>query len=263
MADGTQNDPYVVTTWDELVEKAAVSGVYVKLGNNIDLNDEYPEGITSRLTLNCTEIDGDNYAIRNLANKNSDVLYPAYGVNATIKNTKFSNFYIRGSSFVLNSNDGSLTFDLCEFSGSLNEGATFATQTATLRRCSMNIDLHGCATSPSTYSGQQTNYYYCNIKVKNGVFRMIGENNYITGENIDVYSGLGKYNVIDALVPTGKGITLSDDHWRGYYNTNTLINNDKVTGSMSFNASDGNYALTESLLTNAEYLSSIGFPIQT
>ena len=41
---GTQADPYVVTTYAELVEKAAESGKYVKIGNDINITDEYPNG---------------------------------------------------------------------------------------------------------------------------------------------------------------------------------------------------------------------------
>jgi uncharacterized Zn finger protein len=39
---GTQADPYVVTTYGELVEKAKTSGVYIELANDINIADEYP-----------------------------------------------------------------------------------------------------------------------------------------------------------------------------------------------------------------------------
>lgn len=260
---GTQNDPYIVTTWDEFVEKAAISGAYIKLGNDINLNDEYPEGITSQTLVRCTEIDGDNHIIKNLANKNCCIFYPPYNTFVTIKNTKFLNCCLKGSSFVYNNSTAGITFSLCSFNGELYENAVFSSQTATLRRCSMNFDLHGNSTSASFNNGEQTYYYYCNIKLKNGILRMNGENNYVTGENMSVLVGSGKYNVFDVSIPTENYITFNDNHYRGYYNTNSLINDDKVEGTKSFNANDGNYALTTEDLTNAEYLSSIGFPIQT
>ena len=61
---GTQADPYVVTTYAELVEKAAESGVYIKVGNDINITSEYPEGNMPTLTLN-SPIDGANKKISN------------------------------------------------------------------------------------------------------------------------------------------------------------------------------------------------------
>lgn len=260
---GTQANPYIATTWDELAEKAAISGAYIKLGNDINLNDEYPEGITSETTVGCTEIDGDNHIIKNLANKNCGIFTPAPNVFAMIKNTKFLNCRLKGFSFVVHSSYGGITFSLCSFSGGLYENAVFSSQTATLRRCSMNFNLNGNPTSASLSGGEQTYYYYCNIKLKNGILRMNGENNYVTGENMSVLVGTGKYNVFDVSIPTENYITFANDHYHGHYNTNSLINGDKVEGSKTFNANDGNYAVTTEQLTDAAYLSSISFPIQT
>ena len=66
---GTIDDPYVVTTWDELAEKAALGSssapVYVKLGNDINALDEYPDGNIPRITL-AANVDGDGRTIRNI-----------------------------------------------------------------------------------------------------------------------------------------------------------------------------------------------------
>ena len=72
---GTSADPYVVTTWDELASVTSETGVYIKLGNNIDMNTEYPEGLTSGLTINCAEIDGEGYTIKNLYFKSGRLFY--------------------------------------------------------------------------------------------------------------------------------------------------------------------------------------------
>ena len=61
---GTQADPYIITTYAELVEKAAESGVYIKVGNDINITKEYPEGNMPTLTIN-SPIDGDNTKISN------------------------------------------------------------------------------------------------------------------------------------------------------------------------------------------------------
>ena len=89
---GTQADPYVVTTWAELASKTSETGVYIKLGNDIDMNDEYPEGLTSGLTVKCAQIDGDGKAIKNLYFK-SERFILCEG-NCTWKNTEFLNMVI-------------------------------------------------------------------------------------------------------------------------------------------------------------------------
>lgn len=60
----SQADPFVVTTYADLVEKAAELGVYVKVGNDINITDEYPEGDMPTLTVN-SPIDGNNKKILN------------------------------------------------------------------------------------------------------------------------------------------------------------------------------------------------------
>ena len=97
---GTQADPYVVSTWADLVTKAAESSVYIKLGADIDLNDEYPEGITSGCDLACAEIDGDSYKIKNISATNKAYIFHA-SYNCTLKNVDFTNSLLTAVRFAL------------------------------------------------------------------------------------------------------------------------------------------------------------------
>lgn len=59
--DGTEENPYLVHTWAELVD-FSTSGAYVKVANDIDVLAEYPDGDAPTLTLGAY-IDGDNHTI--------------------------------------------------------------------------------------------------------------------------------------------------------------------------------------------------------
>jgi hypothetical protein len=77
---GTQADPWIVTTYAELVSKA-VDGGFVKVGNDINITDEYPDGGMPPLLISNTDIDGDGKVISNW-------LYG--GQNRTIESTDSS-----------------------------------------------------------------------------------------------------------------------------------------------------------------------------
>lgn len=257
---GTQNDPYIVTTWDELVEKAVESGVYIKLGNDIDMNTEYPEGITSGCQLRCLELDGNNHTIKNISATDLSYVFTVDGSNdVTIKNTRFINMF-------LTANNSSLTFIatggrkayfyLCTLSGKFVGGSSYAYITSgyvEFTRCSLNIKSDGYFRTTS--EGNWFVFSYTNAKFTGsytGNLYFMFDNSYLTGEvdgSSPVWCVTGSANsVIDMVCPSVDGN--SADH--------VLANSDKCSGTIQVAT-----AVTTAQLADAAYLSSIGFPIQT
>lgn len=93
---GTKTDPYVVTTWSELMTVLPQENKYAILDNDIDMRGKT---ITdSGVTLAC-DFDGQNHSIKNvyLSNKNLQKaeLFVMYYANS-FRNVKFENWYVNG-----------------------------------------------------------------------------------------------------------------------------------------------------------------------
>jgi hypothetical protein len=129
---GTQADPFAVTTYAELVEKAAESGVYIKVGNDINITDEYPDGDMPPLVVKSI-IDGDNKTITNwyamYINDSGKNVINVYNTGV-IKNLNLKNVYAMlysSCGFVANadSNDDTYCFENCNISGVILSGSFF------------------------------------------------------------------------------------------------------------------------------------------
>lgn len=267
---GTQQDPYVVTTWAELAEKAAESDVYIKIGNDINLNDEYPEGISTQFTIKCASIDGDGKTIKNLYFKSGRLFYCEY--NRTWKNTNIINFVLgdgtNSAAFHYNGTIyNTLTFKNCKLSGRLNSGPNnsnrviLASGRLKFDRCSLNIYF---SENTSTLSNSPdwrdlVTFLYCNCNftgVTDKGLNMLLDNSYIKGSlpsaTISTTSSVGTgslYSVLDITVAEctgGSGTNL------------VLCNSEKCSTISEYLTS-----VTTAQLTNATYLDGIGFPIQT
>lgn len=148
MADGTQNDPWIVETYAELVEKAAAD-CYIRLGKDINITDEYPDGDMPTLEMADCDIDGGGKTIANwykitsgycIANTdNTDTL-------CNIHDLFIKNIYIESSctAFCKRAEDTNARsfFTNCKFSGVMKKQFT-DDSSSTLRfdTCSFNIDL--------------------------------------------------------------------------------------------------------------------------
>lgn len=145
---GTENDPYIITTYDELVEKAVESDVYVKVGNDINIIDEYPDGDMPTLTVNAY-IDGDGKVISNWYKTSESTIISYTASPATIKNMKIRNIYSAVSNRFANRTTETTTpmFEDCEISGVLLSGRFVNTENSVTitNRCSVNLLLKGSA----------------------------------------------------------------------------------------------------------------------
>ena len=270
---GTSADPYVVTTWDELADKAAESGKYVKLGNDIDLNNEYPEGLASGLSVSCTQIDGDGKTVKNLYLQ-SGALITCAGRNSTWKNAQLLNWVIgdgsSAASITANGNtSGTYTFNQCKISGRINGGAgssnsSFLAKSGRIKfyRCSLNMQMTA-NTSTIDMTGDWRNcctMEYCNVNFSgetDKTLNIVLVNSYIKGSLSSATLNATRYP--DGQVSTYSVLDISAAAFTANSATNTVLANSEKSSSI------GQYltSVTSAQLTNATYLSGIGFPIQT
>jgi hypothetical protein len=118
---GTQADPFVVTTYSELVSKItnpdSLSECYIKVGNNIDIAEEYPFGDMPVLDFGANVfLDGDGKTITNWYYTGSGTdgvikLYSKTSHPCWMKNLHLANIVLKSSGqyFLLISSSGSGT----------------------------------------------------------------------------------------------------------------------------------------------------------
>ena len=114
---GTQADPYVVTTYAELVNTASTFGVYIKVGNDINITDEYPDGDMPTLQVN-SPIDGDGHVISNWYRTVGAELIAITDANH-VDNLTIKNIYVTytGAIFSFPTNNAVWRFNNCKISG--------------------------------------------------------------------------------------------------------------------------------------------------
>lgn len=262
---GTENDPYIITTYDELVEKAAETDAYIKVGNDINIIEEYPDGDMPTLTVNAY-IDGDNKAISNWYSTSSSNTIVISTASACIYNLKIRNIYaqIGNYNFISMLADCSdYNFKNCEFSGVINgnfaDGVPSNVTKYRFYKCSFNIYQKG-----GTYTFRRLNGFDCYIKfryVSNGstIFHSSSwGNSYIELSSDDGtltfwgnYSGYSYFNncVIDALTSSSSAV-----------NGETSLSIINVTHAPNFTAGNNLVALvSDTDWLDTTYLASIGF----
>ncbi|WP_432406681.1 GLUG motif-containing protein [Wukongibacter sp. M2B1] len=100
---GTTNNPYIITTREELKNTKDDLSAYYKLGKDIDLENEEWEPIGDEAIWFTGTLDGDGYSIKNLKINREERDYVGlfgYIRGATIKNLKIENADINGKNKV-------------------------------------------------------------------------------------------------------------------------------------------------------------------
>lgn len=103
---GTQTDPYILMTAEDLYEAETVGGaeVYLKLGADIDFDKtQYAEGFAP-IPLKCLEFDGNGHTIRNIYYTNLSGVASVFKVfsryntayEMSVKNLRVENVYLNG-----------------------------------------------------------------------------------------------------------------------------------------------------------------------
>ena len=269
MPDGSQYDPYLISTFAQLKEKAFEEGKYLKLVNSINMNDEYPDGIDEEFTVRCAEIDGDGYAISNIRVKPGvSNLYSFMTVyrEMNIKNVKFKNIYLTDGQWLIGVSVSTAvhwagpTFINCTFSGSLYCASSSAITYLTYGNCwflksSFNIYFYGdyTTTQPSSSSDFLCKYEECDINFHKESSSQYAHMNLINSNVTGQVEGLNlvsdnSYSIIDATI---------NSLYKSGNVTLVLYNTNKVSWAAS-----GFTGVSDTNLGSTEYLVALGFPIQ-
>lgn len=180
---GTEDDPYLATTWAELVAYAAESNKYVKVANNIDVLAEYPDGDAPTLVLS-SYVDGNNKTIsRWYCTGERYLIYTGESCHY-IKNCTFTNIktgYSLCSIDVPSGQDSYVVISNCKFAGIMGNGYIFSPrQNSNYRNGTIQnitIDIKG-SDLKLVYLGSSAlfwtdNYYNFNIKLTSNASTLI------------------------------------------------------------------------------------------
>ncbi len=141
--NGTQADPYIVSTWEDFLAVCGILNAYVAFDPDaahkvIDLNDTADSGGRGGFDI-YANIEGNGWTIRNLV-LTSGRIYS--NNNVTVRNLHFQNFITYSDGFM-----EKVCCTGCQFSGILMATNCFAYQTGSyttyLTNCSMNLRLMG------------------------------------------------------------------------------------------------------------------------
>lgn len=171
---GTSSDPYIVTTYTDLIAKIAnpdsLSEVFIKIGADINITEEYPFGDMPVMDLHNhkTNIDGDGHEITNWYYiGNSDMITCANDrtKETNIKNLRFTNIVFKPNSSskvflkadsVASNNYDQPAFENCEFVGisyaNFMQWSMYGDFKA-FRQCSFNIFFDGSSNSLTGSTG--------------------------------------------------------------------------------------------------------------
>lgn len=87
---GTFEDPYIATTYAELVDYAANTGTYTTVDNDINIADEYPDGDMPTLVVRGI-VDGNDKKISNWYKTSSDAIISIIGSYGQIHDLDINN----------------------------------------------------------------------------------------------------------------------------------------------------------------------------
>ena len=267
--NGTQESPYIITTWSELEELSERyydhENVYIAFDPDAEnkVIDMMENPVVKTIKLYCWHILGNGWTIRNMRSsvnifKPEDALRISY-----VSDLNFEDFFLDGSAgTVYFTNDtaafsgdwdrGNCKWTGCTFSGELVGGAYFTNnhwansssvrERPMLDRCTLNIkcdDNSGFGRASSELFLRDTKLTI--ITKKAAYFKL--ENSKLSGS----YTSLnvsGLTSVIDADVDelSGNGSLI-------------LVNSDRCSVPEGFADVTGNQ------LNNAEYVENLGFPV--
>ncbi len=231
---GTKKDPYIPENWDDFVTAVGTTEAYVSLpesGGVYDMNEIAPEG-NFTLNINCAEIQGNEWEIRNAYNMK------VYGSSCNIYSLHFLNIYWEKLSESEVFVDG--IYSYCKFSGIISgyRQSVFMSN-RDHSYCSINVKYIG-----ESYKLNYSNggFNFCNISLNHA------------DSQIPVLLSVAVY-----------GDNLLVNHVSNGHN-NVLLNGRICVlrsdlGNVIADSNGNRINVTEEQLRDAAYLNSIGFPI--
>lgn len=263
---GTIDDPFVVTTYSELVNTASTFGVYIKVGNDINIADEYPDGDMPPLQVN-SPIDGDAHVISNWYRTVGAELI-AITDSSHVDNLTLKNIYVTysGNIFSFPENNAAWRFNNCKFSGYVSGWLCSGVNPYNyFKNCSFNIKSDHSDRGGTHYL-MQSKCLNCYIHVhftQNGGNGLWGnyakvENSYIevtADDSVKNAVNLGQFGsvtncVIDSYLTTSQSLESYSSADLSIINS-THAPNYTVSGKLAL--------VDDEHWLNTEYLASIGF----
>ena len=262
---GTQADPFVVTTYAELVDKVGYG--YVRIGNDINITDEYPDGNMPALRPVNYGIDGNGKTISNWYRTVGALLIEMYD-SAHIDNLTLKNISViyDGDIFGLPSNNNVWRFNNCKFSGYiLGRLYSGSNPYNHFKNCSFNIKTGSNASYNYIMNSNCLNCYIHVHFTKNGGNGLFGnnakvENSYIEAtadDSVKNVAYLGQFGsvtncVIDSYLTTSQSL----ESYSSYGADLSIINS---THAPNYTVSGKLALVDDEHWLDTAYLASIGF----
>lgn len=258
---GTENDPYIVETWEEFVSAFNASSKYITFPDDTILDFNEIQNYSRKLTGRYNTVLGNGVNFRNIT------LETGAFISATNKNTfdnmRFTNLYFTGdASFISSSNNNDWCYFInCQFAGVFQGNSKFNDsgdklyfgKSLTSVGCGINLKLSEQAVFRAT--AYSCYCYNCQLT--------LDCESSASDTSINIYNSLIEGNIGGANRSIwAVNCVLNANIETTFTNTNTgkvsVANADKIGENGAVN---GFVAVTSEQLKNAEYLSSIGFPI--
>ena len=249
---GTENDPYIVESWAELLSVMEESTNYVKLKENavIDFDEIYPEGIPYNFDINA-HLDGNGGEMRN-AYFSADVSRMYF---KDVKNLGIVNALVNRPIGIYSSGAfDTVKMTNCRFSGIVQNGQLLSAYGSECYNSSFRFEMNG-----GTFGGSNDPYHKASYE--NCQFNFSGTN--AEGFNLSDFKNCKfkgtipfEFNpdncdtcVIDAEISEMSSYTVY---------TSSIVNSTKIPQSFT---SVGLSKVTTEQMRNVDYLQSIGFPV--
>ncbi len=292
---GTQNDPFIVSSVDDLYALRSVSDAakYARLGCDIDFNGTSYAESPEPVYLCCREFDGSGFCIRNIyINKPGTYvkvfILPYYSAEPTIKNLRLENIELIGDniSLIYADSRNSLKLYNCTFSVNIRRMDDYPPYqsnyriiaggeiTSSMELCTIavgghfkrqytvigNSQISRCHIhlDISIGTGDASDGSYNSLMLASGF-----TDSYITGRvsadsQLTDNTNMSSGCTFDNFYTALEYINQNDVHWKGTMNS-TCFYDKELAGNRDFTDQRTYYGLTTAQCKSASYLSSIGF----
>ena len=284
---GTQADPYIVTTWSEIMEKIAEAFAYVKCAPGLifDMNEMFPSEAPV-LDIICREFDGNGVIIKNGRYTGNVVMVAAHPSSTnnyaqTVKNLQVINFFQQGSGSVIENGADNVSryqgadvyFYDCVFSGESSSSANVLNRTNFIYntkewfyRCGFNIKYTGSGYFVgATYNNSAVMVYEfndCHIIYEGGkMSKTSGTGIGSAVLNNSLFEGsVTSDMIIGSSSDSIMNVTATNlDAWENTSYVHILYNSSKIG---SYIGPSGAYTgLTDTELQDVQAVAATGFPI--
>lgn len=255
-----------VTTWAELSNALnSKEDTDIYLMNDIDLNDELPEGVTAELgyVRYKKNIYGENHTIKNVHSDKGISIFNAYSSSyvMSINDVNLINVYLTNSSKLSNY----VTFNNCIMTAELVDSFLFLSQThGVCNKC--GITVTGYESSSLSYQINSNlgamKFEDCNIELNGSLAGgyLTLKNSYLSGSFEKIGSepfgfGSSSLSIINADIKSDVAVSLANTA------SSFLVNTDKLAIPEGSSLLSNSILCTTEKLKSAQALRDKGFPI--